>query len=54
MNELPKKIIIEDQFGDGFYIAEYRETEENANGENIPIYKVKEYYHELHSAIEDY
>lgn len=48
----PKKIIVEDEDG-GYYIAEYVTTQETPDEVYIPIYKTKEYYHDLESALRD-
>lgn len=48
----PKEIIIEDQDG-GYIIAEYSRDTEDADEHFIPIYKYKEYYHDLESAVKE-
>lgn len=51
--ELPKKIIVEDLDG-GFIIAEYQTVREDTDEQDIPIYKYKEYYHDLNTAIREF
>jgi hypothetical protein len=50
--ELPLKIIVETQDGE-YIVATYLTTKENADEEDIPVYRYKEYYHNLESAIRD-
>lgn len=47
-----EQVIIEDPDG-GYIIAEYKTTVENADENYVRIYKYKEYYHDLESAIRD-
>jgi hypothetical protein len=48
----PSLIIIIDT-GDGFIKAQLAEVKENADEEQIPVYKQVEYYHSLESALND-
>jgi len=47
---MDKQILVQDQSGDGYYIAVPLGTKEIEPGNFIIIYKVKEYYHDLQSA----
>lgn len=50
--EYPIKIIVEDEDG-GYIVATISTTVENADEEFIPVYKYKEYYHTLESAVKE-
>lgn len=50
--ELPGIILVEDIDG-GYIKAQLKDVKENADEQQIPIYKQVEYYHTLESAIDD-
>lgn len=51
---MDKQILIQDQSGDGYYIAVPLGTKEIEPGNNIIVYKVKEYYHTMESAEQEF
>lgn len=44
-------ILVKEPNSDGYYLAKWIETRENADEEFIEVYECKEYYHDLESAL---
>ncbi len=47
------KIAIFDDDDGGYWVVEFKEYIQNQYGQDIPIYKRKEYYHDLETALKE-